>query len=207
MHPKIDFKKEMKQFYQPSRNGFVEVTLPKMRFVAVDGAGDPNTSDAYASALSWLYATSYAMKFDAKTTLGRDYVVPPLEGLWWADDPADFVKRNKAAWKWTMMIMVPDFVTDAMFEAARLKAKKKLGEPPATLRLDVLDEGRSLQIMHIGSYDEEGPTLEFLHDTLMPERGLTFNGRHHEIYIGDPRKFPPERLKTVLRQPVRSLTA
>lgn len=203
MPAKIDFKKELKQFYQPPSTEFVEVEVPELRFVMVDGEGDPNTADAYKKALEWLYSTSYAMKFSSKNTLSRDYVVPPLEGLWWADDPADFVARNKAAWKWTMMIMVPDFVTEEIYVAATEKTKGKLGTPPPSLRLQSLCEGLCLQILHIGSYDDEGPTLAKLHDHIMPMRQLTFNGPHHEIYIGDPRRVQPDRLKTVLRQPIK----
>lgn len=202
MTTKIDFKKEMKDYFQPPHADFVEIELPPLRYVMVDGAGNPNTTSVYARALEWLYSTSYALKFHSKQTLGKDYVVPPLEGLWWADDPQDFVRRNKDAWHWTMMIMLPDFVPQEAFEEASLKTSKKLGDPPDTLRLRSLSEGHCLQIMHIGSYDDEGPTLEQLHDHIMPQRGLTFNGHHHEIYISDPRRTAKERLKTVLRQPV-----
>ena len=205
MASKLDFKKVLKEFYQPPVGKFVNVDLPEMQFVMVDGAGDPNTVQAYQDALQSLYSVSYAMKFASKNTLNRDYVVPPLEGLWWADDPADFVARNKDAWKWTMMIMVPDFVTEKVFEAARKKAGQKLGGLPQTLRLESFCEGACLQTMHIGSYDQEGPTLAKLHDEVMPQGNLTFNGPHHEIYIGDPRRVPPERLKTVLRQPTKAI--
>ncbi len=205
MAKKLDYKKEMKTFFQPPVGRFVDVDLPEMRFVMVDGAGNPNTAVLYRAALEWLYSVSYAMKFASKDKLDRDYVVPPLEGLWWAVDPADFVRRNKEAWNWTMLIMVPDFVTEEMFTAAREKTEKKLGVPPRTLRFASLREGRCLQTMHIGSYDNEGPTLAHLHDEIMPHSGLTFNGPHHEIYIGDPRRVAPDRLKTVLRQPVRTI--
>ncbi len=206
MAPKVDFKREMKPFFHAPVGQFVEVDLPCMRFVMVDGAGDPNTAEAYQVALHWLYPISFGMKFLSKVEAGRDYVVPPLEGLWWAEDPQDFVRRNKAAWHWTMMIMVPEFVSAQMFDQAREKAADKLGlPPPPTLRLEEMREGRCLQTLHIGSYDAEGPTLARLHDEIMPELGLTFNGPHHEIYLGDPRRVAPERLKTLLRQPVRPL--
>lgn len=205
MASKLDFKKELKEFYRPPVGQFVNVVLPEMQFVMVDGAGDPNTVQAYQDALQSLYSVSYAMKFASKNTLDRDYVVPPLEGLWWADDPADFVERNKDAWKWTMMIMVPDFVTENVFEVARKTAGQKLGRLPQTLRLESFCEGACLQTMHIGSYDEEGPTLALLHDEVMPQNNLTFNGPHHEVYIGDPRRVRPERLKTVLRQPTKAI--
>ena len=203
MAEKLDYKKTLKAFFQPPVGAFVEVDLPEMRFVMVDGTGDPNTAAAYRAAVEWLYSVSYAMKFSSKNELDRDYVVPPLEGLWWADDPADFVLRNKERWNWTMMIMVPDFVTQEMFSAAREKAEQKLGTAPETARLTSYREGRCLQTMHIGSYDDEGPTLARLHDEIMPQSELTFNGPHHEIYISDPRRIAPSRLKTVLRQPVR----
>lgn len=202
---KIDFKKTLRALYAPTNREFAPVDVPEMQFVMVDGVGDPNLAPEYETALQWLYGTSYAMKFAAKAALGQDYTVPPLEGLWWSDDPADFVQRNKAKWKWTMMIMVPDFVTREMFEAALAKTGKKLGKPPASLRLERYADGPSLQVLHIGSYDEEGPVLAELHDEIMPAEGLTFAGHHHEIYVGDPRKVEPARLKTVLRQPVRKL--
>lgn len=203
MAKKLDYKNEMKAFFQPPVGRFVDVELPEMRFVMVDGAGNPNTTAAYREALEWLYSVSYAMKFASKGKLDRDYVVPPLEGLWWADNPADFVLRNKDGWNWTMLIMVPDFVTQEMFAAASEKTAQKLGTPPRTFRFALLREGRCLQTMHIGSYDDEGPTLAHLHEEIMPNSKLTFNGPHHEIYIGDPRRVAPDRLKTVLRQPVR----
>ncbi len=200
---KIDFRKVHKALYAPPAGKFVAVDVPVMQFVKVDGAGDPNTALAYRTAVEWLYSVSYAMKFAAKARLGRDYTVPPLEGLWWADDPASFVSRRKDDWKWTMMIMVPDFVDRAAFEAAMAKVGAKLGDPPASLRLDPYEEGRCLQTLHVGSYDDEAPVLARLHGEAMPAAGLAFNGPHHEIYLSDPRKVEPAKLKTVLRQPVR----
>lgn len=205
MARKIDFKKDLKHLYQPRAGVFEEVDVPQMRFVRIDGMGDPNTAAVYREAVEWLYSSSYAMKFAVKAALERDYVVPPLEGLWWADDPDDFVQRNKHKWQWTMQIMVPDFVTEEIFAAARDKAMKKLGPPPESFRLAALHEGRCLQSLHIGSYDAEAPVLASLHEQIMPERGLTFNGPHHEIYLSDPRRAAPEKLKTVLRQPVKPI--
>lgn len=203
MH-KIDFRKEFSQHYRAPIGAFAAVDIPPMQFLKIDGRGDPNREPAYKRAIEWLYSVSYAMKFAAKRELGKDYVVPPLEGLWWADDPADFVARRKDRWRWTMMIMVPDFVGHDLYEAALVKTRTKLGAPPDTLRLECLAEGLSLQTLHIGSYDDEGPILARLHDALMPAERLDFNGRHHEIYLSDPRKTPPERLKTILRQPVKA---
>jgi hypothetical protein len=199
---KTDFRKKLKTLYAPRAGTFSEVEVPALDFVKVDGRGDPNVTQDYARAVKALYRVSYAMKFAARDLLDRDYVVPPLEGLWWADDPAAFVARRKEEWHWTMMIMVPDFVTRDMFDAAARKTRRK-GPLPPGLRLERCNEGLSLQTMHIGGYDAEAPTLAQLHDQIMPERGLTFNGPHHEIYISDPRRTDASRLKTVLRQPVR----
>jgi hypothetical protein len=199
---RIDFKNTQKTLYVAPRGRFGRVDVAKQYFVMVDGKGDPNTAPAYKAAIAWLYPVSYAMKFAAKRELGKDYVVPPLEGLWWADDPADFVARRKDRWRWTMMIMVPDFVGQDLYEAALAKTRTKLGAPPATLRLESLTEGLSLQTLHIGSYDDEGPILAHLHHELMPAERLDFNGRHHEIYLSDPRKTARDKLKTILRQPV-----
>jgi len=199
---KIDFKKALKTLYDAPKGRFARVDVPRLRYVMIDGQGDPNTAPAYKAAIEWLYPVSYAMKFALKRELGKDYVVPPLEGLWWADDPADFVARRKDRWRWTMMIMVPDFVGQDLYEAALAKTRTKLGAPPQSLRLESPTEGLSLQTLHIGSYDDEGPILAHLHDQLMPAEKLDFNGRHHEIYLNDPRKTPPDKLKTILRQPV-----
>ena len=199
---KVDFKKTMKALWQPPTGRFTVVDVPPMQFVKVDGHGDPNTAPAYKGAVEWLYSVSYPLKFMSKKELGRDYAVMPLEGLWWAQDMSTFLTRDKAAWSWTMMIMQPEWITQAMFEAAVDKAKAKFGAPPETLRLEAYDEGLSVQVMHIGSYDDEGPVLRRLHEEFLPENGLAETGHHHEIYISDPRKTAPEKLKTVLRQPV-----
>lgn len=200
---KIDFKKAHPELYQPSAKDFALIDVPDMQFVMVDGEGNPNTAPSYERAIEWLFSVSYVMKFAAKASLKKDYVVPPLEGLWWADDPADFVARRKDRWRWTMMIMAPDFLTRAMFLAAVEKTQKKLDNPPESLRIEPYKEGRSFQILHVGSYDDEGPTLARLHDEVMPSQGLTFGGKHHEIYLSDARKTEPSKLKTILRQPVR----
>lgn len=199
---KIDFKKTLKALYAPIAKDFVMVEVPRMQFVKVDGHGNPNTAPAYTEAVQWLYGVSYALKFAAKA-LGHDYGVPPLEGLWWAKDNAAFTERTKDEWSWTMMIMAPDFVTAEMFEAAVEKTRKKLGEPPASLRFEPFEEGLAVQILHVGSYDDEAPTIKRLHAEFIPQHGLVENGVHHEVYLSDPRKTEPARLKTILRHPVR----
>ena len=196
----------MRELFGPPTKDFVLVTVPKLSFLMVDGKGDPGTARSYVDAVEALYSVSYSLKFASKKQLERDYVVPPLEGLWWADDPAVFVARLRDEWRWTMMIMQPDWITESMVADAigAIGRKKELPALPS-LRFDTLHEGLSLQIMHIGSYEAEGPTLARLHNELMPSQGFTFNGPHHEIYLGDPRKTAAEKLKTILRQPVKKL--
>lgn len=202
---KLDLKKHHKALYNPPRGKFEIVEVPPLQYVQMDGAGDPNTAEAYKTGVAWLYSVSYAMKFAAKAELGRDYVVGPLEALWWADDMSTFVARKKSDWQWTIMILQPDFVTSALFVRAVDKVSKKLGAPPASLRLETYHEGLSVQTLHIGSYDDEAPTLARLHQEFVPANGLRETGHHHEIYLGDPRKVAPQKLKTILRQPVKRL--
>ena len=203
--PKIDFKKNLKHLYGPSSRQFSVVDVPVLHFLMIDGAGDPNTAPVYAQALETLYAVSYKMKFISKKDLNRDYVVPPLEGLWWARDMDVFTSSlDKNAWLWTMMIMTPDWIEKEIYgQMVALLPKDKDFPALPRLRLETYREGLSVQIMHIGPYAEEGPTLHWLHHEFMPENGFTFNGKHHEIYLSDPRRTAPEKMKTVLRQPVR----
>lgn len=201
---KRDLKKELPDFFRAPSGRFERVELPPMDYLAVRGAGDPNRSPAYGEAVETLFGAAYALKFLSKKA-GSDYVVPPLEGLWWADDPADFVARRKDSWRWIMMILVPPFVEPGFVGQAIAQAAEKAA--PAADRLETmrLEEGTCLQTLHVGSYDAEGPVLAHLHDSLMPEEGWTFNGHHHEVYLSDPRRVQPEKLKTILRQPVRRI--
>ena len=199
---KLDLKTLRKELFRAPLNRFVGVSAPAVLYLAVDGHGDPNKSPDYARAIETLYSTAYSLKFASKAD-GRDFVVAPLEGLWSASDPSSFVGRRKDEWDWTMMIMVPDFVSQAEFERARNAAGEKLGGVVPSLRLRRLEEGLCLQALHIGSYDDEGPLLAELHDRIMPDGGYDFAGPHHEIYLSDPRKTAAHKLKTILRQPVR----
>lgn len=201
---KYDVKLAHKALYAPSPKDFALVEVPSMTYLAVDGHGDPNVSQDYADAIEALYGVSYALKFDSKKALGRDFVVAPLEGLWRADDPSAFAARDKASWDWTMLISQPDWITKAQVRSAIDKASaKKPSQALERLRMLSLAEGASVQILHIGSYDDEAPTLHRLHHEYLPAHGLTFNGDHHEIYLSDARRTAPEKLKTILRQPVR----
>ena len=201
---KIDIKRERKALYAAPPDRFAFVDVPPLDFLMIDGAGDPNVSPDYAAAVEALYSAAYTLKFMVKREDAIDYVVPPLEGLWWADDPASFLTRDKAAWHWRMMICVPVGVTPATAgRAIAQAATRKPDLPIDRLRFETWMEGRSVQILHIGPYDQEGPVLEQLHRVFLPDEGLTFAGHHHEIYLSDPRRTASEKLRTILRQPVR----
>ncbi len=203
---KIDFKSEYKSLYSAPSKDFVLVDVPPLPYLMYDGAGDPNTAPEYKQAVEALYSLSYTLKFMSKRAFDRDYVVGPLEGLWWADDMSTFVTRQKSKWSWTMMILQPDWITTDHVRAALSEVMMKKGLPGVEkARLEVLDEGLSAQILHIGSYDDEGPTLKRLHEEWLPVHGLRETGKHHEIYLGDPRKVAPEKLRTLLRQPVKRI--
>jgi hypothetical protein len=203
---KYDIKVAQKTLYAPSSTDFVIVDVPPMQYLAIDGSGDPNASPEYAAAIEALYPVAYALKFTSKNALGRDFVVGPLEGLWRAADMSAYTRGDRDAWEWTLLVHQPDWITAEMVADAvgAMTAKKKGGTALDHLRLLTVDEGRSVQILHIGSYAAEAPTLARLHDEYMPAHGLTFNGDHHEIYLSDVRRTAPEKLKTVLRQPVRA---
>jgi hypothetical protein len=202
---KIDFKKELRGLYQPSSRDFEFIDVPEMQFLMVDGRGDPNTGQEYTQAVEALYALAYKIKFASKKGMGKDYVVPPLEGLWWAEDMRSFSsQRDKSKWQWTAMVMQPEWITQEMLEDAKrqvVKSKRLTALPK--VRLESYREGLSAQILHIGSYEDETPTLRRLHEEFLPQNGYQPAGRHHEIYLSDPRRVAPEKLKTVLRQPVR----
>ncbi|WP_338033821.1 GyrI-like domain-containing protein [Kutzneria albida] len=202
---KYDIKKAHHALYSPPSKEFTVVDVPELRYIAVDGRGDPNTAPAYANAIEALYGVAYALKFASKRTLGRDFVVGPLEGLWRAEDPTVFVARRKQAWEWTMMISQPDWIAEEMVQAAIDNVARKKDNPAlGDLRLHTLLEGTCVQILHIGSYEDETPTLDRLHNHYLPDNGLTFNGDHHEIYLSDARRTAPAKLKTILRQPVKT---
>ena len=208
MTDKVDFTKALNS-YRATRHRFEIVDVPEMRYLMVDGHGDPNASPAYSDALSALYPVAYKLKFASKRELGRDYVVPPLEGLWWADDLDSFTaSRDKSLWDWTMMLMVPDWIGEGEFRVAvahagAKSAPKRLGD----IRLAALSEGLSVQTLHIGSFDDEGPVLERMHRDFIPEHGLRLTGKHHEIYFSDFRKVAPAKMRTILRQPVSAVSA
>ncbi len=200
----VDMSARLKELYLPPAEDFVLVDVPDMRYVMVDGRGAADRS-ALDHAVKWLFAAIYPVKRVARERMGRRFVEPPLEGLWWADDMQDFVRGNKEKLNWRMMIVFePDWLTAEMFADGVAAARARLGEPPAGLRLETYQEGRSVQIMYVGKPSAEGPTIARMHREFLPAHNLVACGYHHEIYLTDPNRVAPEKQKTVLRQPVRS---
>lgn len=200
---KLDLRQQLKHLYQPSAKEFEIVDVPPMNFLMMNGAGDPNTAAEYTQAVESLYSLSYTLKFAVKKQQGIDYSVMALEGLWWAEDMSVFTAGNRDRWLWTMMIMQPDFITAQQVEVARAEAARKKDLPVLPkIRFEAFHEGLSVQIMHIGPYSAEAPTIARMH-TYIAENGYVPSGKHHEIYLGDPRRTAPEKLKTVLRQPIK----
>jgi len=200
---KIDYKKEFKSLYKVSAKKLGIVTVPKMNFLMIDGEGDPNTSQSFQDAVEALYPLSYALKFMVKKgEIAIDYGVMPLEGLWWSDDMSSFSVEKKAEWKWTLMMMQPELITADMVKKAMEQVKIKKNPLSLSLvRFESFEEGEAAQIMHIGPFSEEAPTIEKLHD-FITESGRERGGRHHEVYLSDIRRAAPENWKTIIRQPV-----
>lgn len=203
MADKIDFKKTCPG-YRARRGEFAMVDLQPSSYLIIDGHGDPNSSPLFTGAVETLYPAAYALKFLSKNDFGRDYVVPPLEGLWWADDMDSFTRvRDKSRWIWTMMLRVPEWITTENVEKT-ITAVGDSKSPPLIdrLRFEVLTEGLCIQTLHIGSFDEEGPVLEQMHRDYIVGAGHSLRGRHHEIYLSDFRRTAPDRRRTILRQPI-----
>jgi hypothetical protein len=198
----IDLKKELKALYNPPAKDVTLIDVPEMNFIMIDGQGAPE-SEQYQQAIEALYSIAYTTKFARKKADGTDYPVMALEGLWWADDYKEFDPetgdRNK--WQWRSMIMQPDFITKKEFQSAQEAAARKKPNPLIPeVRFESFKEGKSVQIMHIGPYSAEAPDIRRMHEKIQ-EMGGKFNGLHHEIYLSDPRRTDPSRIKTVLRQP------
>ncbi len=201
MADKLDFKKRFKELYSPRRPGFQIVEVPEMKYLSVDGTGDPNKTPEYQAAVEALYTISYGIKFAYKAQ-GLDHVVAPLEGLWWMEDMNEFTVANKYRWEWRMMIAQPEWVSETAVEEARVKAQKKNGIPSlALVTFNFYNEGLAVQILYHGAYADEGPTIAAMHQFIHAQ-GYQPNGKHHEIYLGDSRKTAPEKLQTILRQPI-----
>ncbi len=199
----IDLKKTLKPLYSPAAKTFETVEVPDMQFLMVDGHGNPNTAPAYTQAIEALYTVAYTLKFTLKKEFEKNYAVMPLEGLWWVPDMREFTAENKDAWDWTAMILQPPEVTPERFQDACAEAEKKKDLPALPkMRLEAYSEGLAAQILYFGPYADEGPTIQRLHAHIH-EQGGTLHGKHHEIYLGDPRRADPAKLKTIIRQPYK----
>ncbi len=201
---KLDYKKEFPDLYKPSLKTPTIIKIPEMTFFMVDGTGDPNTSEEYKNTVQILYNISYTLKMKVikKETPDKDYVVPPLEGLWYMPKMDEWSMEDKDKWQWTMMIRIPDFIEDTQIRKA-LKILKETKNPSSfsKLRYEKYNEGTCVQIMYLGPYDDEPPTIKKIHQ-YAEKNGYNLNGNHHEIYLSDPRRIEPKRLKTILRQPI-----
>ena len=198
---KIDLKRELKHLYQPSAKEVVQVEVPAFRFLMIDGEGDPNTSVRYAEAVQALFSVSYTAKFMVKKGTQVDYAVMPLEGLWWADDMSAFITDDRSKWRWTMMIMQPHFLAPRVIEDSIAEVRRKKAFPAVDeLRLETFAEGACAQVLHVGPFSEEGPTIQRVH-AFITERAM-LAGKHHEIYLSDVRRADPRRWRTIIRQPM-----
>lgn len=204
MADKIDLKKEYKELYKQGKKPAL-VRVPAFNYLALDGRGDPNTSPDYVAAVEALYGVAYTLKFMLKGgPRAKDYAVMPLEGQWWAEDMDKFAETPKSQWLWTMSILQPPEITPDLVEEAREAIRKKKN-PPALdkLRLESVEDGLSAQVLYLGPYSDEGPTILALHE-FIAQSGHEIHGKHREIYLSDPRRAAPEKLKTIIRQPCRA---
>ncbi len=201
---KVDHKKSLDS-YKAKAGIFRILKIPKLKYIMIDGHGDPNTSSEFREAILALYPVAYKIKFASKLDLGKDFTVMPLEGLWWAEDMRTFVGdlRDKSSWDFSLMIMQPDWITKEIFVEAVAKARKQDSSLSLEkIRFDTLEEGKVVQILHIGSFDNETDVIREMHDDFIVKNKLVLTGKHHEIYLSDFRRTAPEKLRTILRQPV-----
>jgi len=205
---KIDLKKQFKELYNVGARAKEPhlVEVPPLQYVMIDGTGDPNTSEEYKKAIGTLYAVAYTVKFLAKDS-GSDFGVMPLEGLWWTDPPEAFSQDDKSNWMWTAMILQPELVSRTMVDcglASALDKGKIDSDAAAKMRFETLREGTAAQVLHIGPYADEGPTIAGLH-AFVAASGYRLRGKHREIYMSDPRRVAPEKMKTIIRHPVEKV--
>ena len=201
---KVDHTKILGNLYNQSKKEISLVEVPPLNFLTIQGSGSPNQSQAYSDAVGALYALAYKIKFSIKKgPLALDYKVMPLEGLWWAEDMRTFNLEERDNWLWQMMILQPEEVTRPIFEEAREEVRRKKNPPLLDeVKFEPLHEGTCAQIFHAGPYGEaEAPTIARLHD-FIHENGYELTGRHHEIYFNSPQRTAPEKLKTIIRQPI-----
>lgn len=202
---KIDLKKDYKILFTASAKDVTFIGIPAFNFLMIDGDGDPN-SKKFQESVKSLYSVAYSIKNICKRDSKlSDFTVSPLEGLWWTENPEGFNIAKRDNWKWTLLIMLPEFVTSEIFEKAKTDVlNKKECDLADVVRFEYFDEGACAQIMHIGPYSTEQSTVLIL-STTIKKAGYKLRGKHHEIYLGDPRKTAPEKLRTIIRQPIEKI--
>lgn len=196
----LDYKQELEELYSARKNRPAMVDVPEMQFLMFDGHGDPETTPLMLEGFQALYSLAYPIRFAIKDRDQIAYSVMPPEGLFWSSGD-DLEVADMAGWHWTLMLMQPDFVTQDDLDVAQKRALENGIVPAGEVRLDTYAEGLAAQVMHVGPYSEEDPTIELLHEFIGAE-GYKATGKHHEIYLGDPRRAKPENLRTIIRQPV-----
>jgi hypothetical protein len=198
---KIDLKKQFKAAYKATTKPSI-LKIPPMKALMIDGMGDPKTSPEFRQDIEALYGLSYTMKFTLKKEQGLDWTVMGMECLWWADDPTAFPEKRYEEWKYTILVVQPDFVTPKHLRRFAAELEEKKGSPMfRKVRLGTLREGLCAQVLHVGPYQEAPKTIVMLHE-FIEAQGKTACGKHHEIYLNDPRRVAPEKLKTIMREPV-----
>ena len=198
------FHARLSELYLPPEGEFSLIDVPEIRYAMIDGAGDPESSGVKEAA-KWLYSLVHVVKPYMKERMGKNFAQPPLEYQFWADDPEDFVAGNKDKWYWRVMVVFTDWISQERFDEAVAVVEEKLGAAPATLRMDDIDEGKSVQIQYIGDYSEVQAICDDLYGSYLPENDLEPNGYYHEIYLNDPNRTAPEKRRIVIRQPVRAM--
>lgn len=205
---KLDFKQINKPFYTPKAGRPEILSIPNMQFASISGEGDPNTSSSFQDAIKALYSLVYGLKFSRKKAgLEPDFTIGALEGLWWTKSGKQYDVGAKGDWQWTLMIWLPEFITASEF--TQFVAKLSVSKPNpmlASARLIMFEEGQVVQILHIGPYDAEQPSVQLMH-AFAADQGFAQSGKHHEIYLGDPRRSAPEKLRTIIRHPISKITS
>lgn len=204
MVDKFDVKKALKDLYGARNSTFEILRVPRMTYLALDGEGSPD-SENFAKSIQALYSTAYPLKFESKKKLSLDYTIPPLEALWWAEDPAAFALGERDSWRWTLLSFIPHWITDDLVTTAKNMAINKGYSLASSIQIRSIEEGLCFQLLHIGPFSSEAEKLSELHEHMMPDNSCTFNGPHHEIYLSDFRKTQPDKLRTILRQPIKPL--
>lgn len=202
MAGKIDIKKQHKHLFAPMREPHL-LEVPKFRYSMIDGAGSPQGA-AFQDAIGALYSTAYTTKFQLKAAGRDDFVVPPLEALWWAEDESAFEENRRDEWQWTLMLIQPDHVSEEDIADAlgELDKKGKTTAAHRNMRTEQMEEGKAVQCLYVGPYDSMGGAISAM-QAFAESNGLELAGKHHDVYLSDPRRTAPEKLKTVLRRPVR----